>query len=105
MRQHIRSGIGAMLIAGVLGLGVAHADEKLVNINSASATELAGLKGLGEAKAKAIVAYRDKNGPFRSVDDLDQVSGIGNKLMASLRSQVTTGTSTTQAVAPAHANR
>ncbi len=105
MRQHIRTVIGALLIAGSVGLGVhaGHADEKLVNINSATATELASLKGLGDAKAKAIVAYREKNGPFKSVDDLDQVSGIGNKLLAALRPQVTTGAAAASAPAPARA--
>ncbi len=103
MRHHFRTVIGALLVAGVIGLGASagRADDKLVNINSATATELANLKGLGDAKAKAIVAYREKNGPFKSVDDLEQVSGIGDKLLASLRPQVTTGSAA--APAPARA--
>jgi len=86
-----------------LGANTGYADEKLININSATATELAGLKGLGDAKAKAIVAHRDKNGPFKSIEDLNQVSGIGDKLMSSLRTQVTTGPATASAQAPARA--
>lgn len=50
-----------------------------VNINSADAQALASLKGVGPAKAAAIIAYRDANGPFSSVEDLIQVRGIGEK--------------------------
>ncbi len=67
------------------------ADDKLVNINTASAAELAETKGIGDAKAKAIVEYREKNGPFKSVDDLHQVKGIGEQVLAKLRPQVTVG--------------
>jgi competence protein ComEA len=70
---------------------VTAADVALVNINTASATELAATKGIGDAKAKAIVEYREKNGPFKSVDDLGQVKGIGEQVLAKLRPQVTVG--------------
>ncbi len=53
-----------------------------VNINKASASELQSLKGIGEAKAKAIVDYRTKNGKFTDVKQLMKVSGIGEKLIA-----------------------
>ena len=104
MRQRLKVGLGALLLSGLVALGAqtSHADEKVININSATATELAELKGVGEAKAKAIIAYREKNGPFKTVDDLDQVSGIGGKLMASLRPRVTTGTANAAAPAPVH---
>jgi len=62
-----------------------------VNINTASASELAALNGLGEVKAKAIVAYREQNGPFKSVDDLKEVKGIGEQMLAKLRPQLTLG--------------
>ncbi len=82
------------LLACLLTVGSVRAtasEEKLVNINTASATELATAKGIGEAKAKAIIDYRDKNGPFKSVDDLRHVKGIGDQLLEKLRSQVTVG--------------
>jgi competence protein ComEA len=63
-----------------------------VNINTASASELAAIKGLGEVKAKAIVAYREQNGPFKSVEQLKEVKGIGEQMLAKLRPQVTLGT-------------
>jgi len=53
-----------------------------VNINSADAATLAdALQGIGPAKAEAIVAYREKHGPFKSVDDLVMVQGIGEKTL------------------------
>jgi competence protein ComEA len=67
------------------------AEEKPININTASASELTALKGIGEAKAKAIVEYREKNGPFKSVDDLAEVKGIGPKVLDGIRPQVTVG--------------
>jgi competence protein ComEA len=51
-----------------------------VNINTADAATLASaLKGVGQSKAEAIVAYREKNGAFKSADDLAKVKGIGDK--------------------------
>jgi len=61
----------------------------LVNINSASATELETLSGIGEVLAGTIVEYRDQNGPFASVDDLLDVSGIGPATLEEIRDQVT----------------
>ncbi|MCE9684972.1 helix-hairpin-helix domain-containing protein [Shewanella sp. AS16] len=52
-----------------------------VNINTASVDELQGLKGIGEVKAKAIIAYREKHGNFKSAQELANVSGIGAKLI------------------------
>lgn len=60
-----------------------------VNVNTASAEDLEALPGIGPSKAAAIVEYRDKNGPFGSVEDLTQVSGIGAKTVEALRSEVT----------------
>jgi competence protein ComEA len=66
-----------------------HAAEP-ININTASAAAIAnGLSGIGLVKAEAIVKYREKNGPFKSVDDLDKVSGIGDGTIKKIRSQVT----------------
>lgn len=48
-----------------------------VNINTANVQQLVQLKGIGMQKAKAIVEYRKKNGKFKSVEDLQNVSGIG----------------------------
>jgi competence protein ComEA len=60
-----------------------------ININSATAAELDSLSGIGPAKAQAIVDYRDQNGPFRTIDDLLNVPGIGPKILESIRDQIT----------------
>ena len=59
-----------------------------VNINTASQTELESLQGIGPAKAKAIIEYREKNGFFASIEDLGKVSGIGSGTLKQLRDVV-----------------
>ena len=60
-----------------------------VNINTANAEEIsAELNGIGLAKAHAIVEYRKKHGPFRSVDDLSLVKGIGERTVDRNRSDI-----------------
>ena len=54
--------------------------EKL-NLNTASEKELTALPGIGDVLAARIVAYREEHGPFRSVNSLKQVSGIGDSLL------------------------
>lgn len=60
-----------------------------VNINSASETELVALPGIGPSKAKAITEYRQQQGGFKSIDDLQQVKGIGPATLEKLRAHVT----------------
>lgn len=60
-----------------------------ININEAPAGELVKLYGIGEAKAAAIIRYRNENGGFKSVDELINVSGIGEKTLAKIRDYVT----------------
>ncbi len=62
---------------------------KKINVNLATAEELLQLEGIGPSKAKAIIEYREKNGPYRSVDELANVSGIGEKMLAKFRDQIT----------------
>jgi competence protein ComEA len=62
-----------------------------VNVNTADQAELESLPGIGASKAVAIIQYRTDHGPFKSVDDLDAVSGIGPSTLASLRDLVTVG--------------
>jgi len=59
-----------------------------ININNATAAELEELPGIGPARAGAIVREREKNGPFRQVEDLARVSGIGPKTVEALREYV-----------------
>ncbi len=60
-----------------------------VHVNTAGEEELQNLPGIGPAKAKAIIQYREENGPFRSVDDLKKVSGIGDKSLEKIRPAAT----------------
>ena len=89
--------LAAMLVFTPL---VVHAEP--VNVNTADATALAkALNGIGPAKAKAIVAYRDKNGPFKSVDQLAMVEGITQKLIERNRADIKLGGDKPGAAAPA----
>ena len=77
-----------------------------VNVNTADAAALAkALNGIGPAKAKAIVSYRDKNGPFKSVDQLAMVEGITKKLIEKNRADIKLGAekAATPGAAPAGA--
>jgi competence ComEA-like helix-hairpin-helix protein len=60
-----------------------------LNLNSASAAALDSLPGIGPARAASIVQYRASHGPFRSVDELGQVSGMGPAAVARVRGLVT----------------
>ena len=55
-----------------------------VNVNTASESELTSLPGIGPAKAAAIIQHRTQNGPFKSLSDLDAVSGIGPATLANI---------------------
>ena len=67
------------MVGLIIALTVNAAEVQKININTASAEELAQLKGIGPSHAAKIVAYREKNGPFKMPEDLVQVSGIGQK--------------------------
>lgn len=60
-----------------------------VNINTADEAALTSVKGIGKSKAKAIIAYREQNGAFTSVDDLTKVKGIKEKALAKFSDQLT----------------
>ena len=61
----------------------------IVNINTASISELKTLTGIGESKAKAIISYREKNGGFKSIDEIKKVSGIGNATYEKFKDNIT----------------
>lgn len=79
-----------------------------VNINTANLEELKTLPYIGPAKAQAIIDYRQANGPFRQIEDLKKVKGIGDGILNKVRAEVTLSgatatvpTNTTRQVKPA----
>lgn len=71
-----------------------------VDINSADAKALEALDGIGPSKAAAIVEYRAKNGPFKSLADLEKVPGIGEATVAKNRDSITLGAGKPAAAKP-----
>ncbi|HKB07493.1 MAG TPA: helix-hairpin-helix domain-containing protein [Candidatus Polarisedimenticolia bacterium] len=67
------------------------APSEKVNINTAGVDELVALPGIGKAYAERIVEYRQKNGPFKKVEDLLNVRGIGEKTFDRIRERLTIG--------------
>lgn len=60
-----------------------------VSINNASIEELMTLPGIGESKAKDIIDYRTKNGPFKKLEDLKNIPGIGENVYNNLKENIT----------------
>ena len=60
-----------------------------ISINSATKEELQTLSGVGESKALAIIKYREENGPFKQLEDIMNVSGIGNSLFEKIKDSIT----------------
>ena len=89
------SAVLAFAMAFVLATGVAFAAEAApagkVNINTANTTQLSALPGIGEKLAARIVEYRQKAGGFKSVQELMNVKGIGERNLAKLEPHLTLG--------------
>ena len=68
-------------------MGLSTEDDK-ININTANETELDQLPGIGPSLAKRIIAYREENGYFTSIEDLTNVSGIGEKKFEELKDKI-----------------
>ncbi|MDG2537270.1 helix-hairpin-helix domain-containing protein [Dyella jiangningensis] len=85
--NQMRNKIAAMLVS--LAMALPSFAGTPVNVNKADAATLAkSLDGVGHSKAEAIVAWRDEHGPFKSVDDLAQVKGIGPATLERNRSAI-----------------
>jgi competence protein ComEA len=76
-----------MVVAGLMALPAFAA----VNINTATQSELEAIKGLGPTKAQSIIAYREANGNFKSVDDLDKVKGFGKASIDRIKGDLSVG--------------
>jgi len=71
--------------------GTSRTYEYRIDINTAAESELVQLEGIGPTLAKRIVADRDRNGPFRTIDDLRGVRGIGPRKVQTIRKWLTLG--------------
>lgn len=60
-------------------------DKQTINLNTAAASELETLPGIGPSKSEAIIEYRETNGPYKSIEDLKNISGIGDKTFEKLK--------------------
>jgi competence protein ComEA len=89
-----------MLLAALLFSGAAVA---ALNLNTATKDELVALPGIGPAKAQAIVDYRNQHGPFKSIDEIRKVKGIGEKLFLQIKPELAIGAPARNAVAQAPA--
>lgn len=60
----------------------------VININTADVNELKNLPGIGTAKAEAIIRYREKNGSFSSVDEIKNVTGVGDGIFEDIKDMI-----------------
>ena len=63
-------------------------NSNLIDINRATISELMSLPSIGEAKAKAIISYRESNGLFKSIDEIVNVKGIGDSLFEQIKDYI-----------------
>jgi competence protein ComEA len=68
---------------------IKQADDGLVNINTASVSELTTISGIGESRAQAIVSYRESNGNFTCIEDIMKVDGIKDGLFSKIKDKIT----------------
>ncbi|MCR4788472.1 MAG: ComEA family DNA-binding protein [Lachnospiraceae bacterium] len=92
-KPYLRAAEGNIAAADNTGHGqdaksAASSDGK-VNINTAGAEELMTLSGVGQSRAEAIIAYRNENGPFGSIEDIMNISGIKEGLFGKIRDKIT----------------
>ena len=78
-------------LVAVMTAPVIAADSGKVNINTASVEALTQLQKVGPKTAERIVAYRNDNGPFKAVDDLKNVKGVGNKILELNKERISVG--------------
>lgn len=80
---------GQQIVVRTVGaFGPPLVDDGRVRLNSATATDLEAIAGVGPVLAERIVAYRERNGPFTEVEDLLDVAGIGESKLEAMRDQV-----------------
>lgn len=86
--QEVEDGTYSTQAATTQSSESASSDSGMVNINTADADTLKTLSGIGDAKAQAIIAYRNENGAFGSIEDIMQVPGIKESTYASIKDKI-----------------
>lgn len=81
---------GAEIAGSQSGSGNSTGTGEKININSADKEALMSLPGIGEARAESIIAYREEHGPFATIEDIMQVSGIKESAFAKIKDRITT---------------
>ena len=76
-------------VLGSISLGQLGTDTGKININLASQKELESLTGIGPSKAQAIIEYREKYGGFKTIEELTNVSGIGEATLEKIKDKIT----------------
>ncbi|KAB2338622.1 hypothetical protein F7731_03455 [Cytobacillus depressus] len=85
--EEVMDSVPSITDEGSSNLGQSKNDGK-VNLNTANETELQSLPGIGPAKAAAIIEFRETNGPFKVIEDLKSISGIGEKTFEKLSDSI-----------------
>ena len=82
--------MSVVILAVTLAAGLVYAEGKvgLININTADEAALVTLDQVGKTRAQAIIQYRQEYGPFKTVEELKKVSGIGNKIFEAIREKI-----------------
>ncbi|MEK7227334.1 MAG: helix-hairpin-helix domain-containing protein [Patescibacteria group bacterium] len=80
-----------LFVISFFGFRVYSSAQTLININTAAVTELKTLNGIGDVKAQAIIDYRNANGPFAKIEDINNVSGIGDATFSNIKDYITVG--------------
>lgn len=85
--------VSVVILAVTLAAGLVYAEGKvgLININTADEAALVTLDQVGKSRAQAIIQYRQEYGPFKTVEELKKVSGIGNKIFEAIREKISVG--------------
>lgn len=84
-------GVGASIVLPTPGVEVVTSSSELIDINTASQSELESLPGIGPTTAQKIIAYREENGPFARIEDIINVSGIGPGTFERIKELITVG--------------
>lgn len=77
--------------AGVAGAATTDEETDKINLNTASAEELDALPNIGPARAADVVAYREENGGFKTIEEIKNIKGIGDKYFEDMKDLITVG--------------